>query len=465
MIKKIKILKSTIIIFLLFSGLFVYSQEIEIQVKFSKKNAVLIFLENLSENDENEFKTLFGKSNYNTSENNRYIEDFKNLNWYFSKNGFKSTRYFKSIIIKNDTWGDIRNLAIGLFSDKILDKLIFLLQHFEPIYDELVYRPSKANFINQLSTIDKLVKEKNVSALFTKVKTFFNSYWNNKSPLIITFYPIPNALGFKAKTYGNTVTSGIPDTYNDFSTLLSVIVHEVSHLLYYNSKEETRKEINEAFKSHISKGALYAKLLFDEATATAIGNGVVYKQIAGHIDKGSWYFHKYIDLMAKEMSDLTEGYLNGNKTIDSNYINIYIKKYESNFFGWLGEPENLMTYHTILANEKSHVEYLRSKFRYGNIYDNHEPITIEKLKKWKDITLTKIILVDRNHKKIIDDIKKVFSEVNIPLDYRVNFIYNTLLKDKTQLILINAFDKKINEMIDNFSLLERMKVDSDIHKY
>lgn len=453
---------SLLVSLLLVASNLIHAQNLEIQVGFSKHNSVLIFLEQLASNSDNDLKSIYEKSIFNVDNNKLLIQKFKELDLYFSHGGFKSTRQFKSICIKNDSWAEIRNQSIGLFPDRKLSKLIRILQHFEPIYHSLIYTPSKKAFNKQLKVIDQLIKKKNLEKLFYQSMKFYGSTWDPEIPLIITFYPIPNAEGFKAKAYGNTITSGVPTDLNDFNILLSVLIHEACHLLYYGRTDAIDDLMTSTFESNPSTTATYAYWLFDEAAATTIGNGLIYRQLSGKLDEKSWYYHKYIDQMAKSILPLIEIYFKEQKTIDQQFVKEYIHIYKENFSSWLGELPNLMTYSSIIASNKNTIEYLQSKFRYSSVIDTKYPITTETLKKWSQDKITKVLLITERNNETLQDVLDTFPEITVEFDPDKDFIFNGLLADKTQIIVINAKSKSINHLIDELVLIDDIGVDFKI---
>lgn len=433
--------------------------EFKIQIQYSKHNSILIFLEKLASNSDNEFKSVYKSSIYNTTQNNDLIKQFSSLNWYFSKGRFKSTRQFKSICIKNDSWDEIINQAIGLLPDNTLYKLTDILKYFEPIYNTLVYQPFSTQFKLQLKSIEDMAKKKGLSQYFNNAKVFYGSNWNNKVPLIVTFYPIPHGEGFTAKTYGNTVTSGIPTDYTNINDLLSVIIHEACHLLYHNQTDKIKKMIENSFNSSKAITSVYAYHLFDEAIATTIGSGLTYKKLSGKLDERSWYYHKYINDMAKHVFPLVEDYIENGRTIDKTFIEAYIKKYNKR---WLGEPKNLMTYHFILANHDEEINTLKSRFRYGNIYNSNTPITIKNLKLLKKSNLTKVVIINENNQEVFNKLKQEFSKLKLDLEPQKDFIFSCFLEDKTQFVIINGKKKSIEKLLNEFSLMKHIGIEPKV---
>jgi hypothetical protein len=97
-------------------------------------------------------------------------------------------------------------------------------------------------------------------------------------------------------------------------------------------------------------------------------------------------------------------------------------------------------------NEKD-FDLIDQKYLYCSSANYETEITESSIEKMKKTSLTKLIIVSKNKKEKLNLIKKEFEELN---NWKFNsekeFNYKILLKDKSQLIIINQ-KKSSTEML------------------
>ena len=276
---------------------------------------------------------------------------------------------------------------------------------------------------------------------------FYNSSWDNSIPFQIAFYPLPNSKGFTAQAFCNNFISAIQTNLKDYKDLFSVMLHEIFHIIYNEQSLEVKTEIDKNFKENKSKSSTYAYQLLNEVLATSLGNGYVFEKLNGKIDTGDWYNQKYINVMAKQIYSLVKEYISQRKPIDKKFIDSYIKQYEENFPNWINELDNIMAYRYIISENEKDFDRIDQKYLYCSSANYETEITESSIKKMKKTSLTKLIIVSKNNKEKLNLIKKEFEELN---NWKVNseneFNYKILLKDKSQLIIINQ-KKSSTEML------------------
>lgn len=438
---------------------FLWGQKINFNIKYSEPLAVFIFIQNLSDNyPENVFKTEFEKSKYNTEDYKKLISKFDKLSIdysfqfeefpYASKTPMQTRDILKKNLIETNNLNDFKLRSIGIVPNNVLNDLTTYITAFTPIYNEIIYQPNKEKFEKQLAEITNYANNHQLENYFETGLLFYNSSWDSSIPFEIAFYPFPDSEYFIAQAFYNNFISAIQTNLKNYGDLFSVMLHETYHIIYNEEPLEVKVKIDEAFKKNPSKYSNYAYLLMNEVLATALGNGYVYETLNGKTDANDWYFHKYIDLMAKKIYPLVKEYIIKKRSIDKNFVDQYIHLYEINFPSWINEPKNIMSYRYIISENKNDFTAIRRKFRYRSMEENETEITAVNIKKMKMTPLTKVIIVSKNNPQKLSLIKSQFTELK-KWKYVSNreFVYKILLEDKSQLIIINQNKSSLDKLL------------------
>lgn len=442
-------MKNILFVLFLFLTTFVFGQKITFNIKYSEQLAVFVFMQNLSENyPENVFKTEFEKSKYNNENYKNIISKFDKLIIdysyqfeefpYASKAPMQTRDLLKKNLIETDNLTEFKLRSIGIIPNNVLNELTKFISKFTPIYNELIYQPNKEMFEKQLKGITDYSNQHNLESYFETGLIFYNSSWDRSIPFEIAFYPFPDSDYFTAQAFYNDFVSAIQTNLTDYKDLFSVMLHETYHIIYNEQSLEVKTQIDEYFKRNPSKYSNYAYLLMNEVLATALGNGYVYDSLNGKPDSNDWYFHQYVDLMAKKIYPLMKEYIAEKKPVDKNFIDQYIHIYEISFPNWINELENIMTYRYVISENEKDFSAIRRKFRYRSMEENDTQISVNSIEKMKKTPLTKVIIVSKNNLEKLNLIKKEFIELkNCKLASDKEFVYKILLQDKSQLIIIN----------------------------
>ena len=109
------------------------------------------------------------------------------------------------------------------------------------------------------------------------------------------------------------------------------IAHELAHLVYGRASRARRAEIRDWFVTHESTLAIPAYALFNEAIATAFGNGLVERSLMGEprferllVLPEALYADTYIDAAGRSAMPLLDEYLADGKALDSAFVDRYI---------------------------------------------------------------------------------------------------------------------------------------------
>lgn len=335
---------------------------------------------------------------------------------------------------------------MGLIPNTDLLKLTDLLFAFTPVYEAVIYQPDKKHFDEQLKGIDDLMKSTNLNHYFTLASAFFNSSWDASVPFIFCFYPLPASRSFTATAISNVAISAIPDSLDSYFSLLSVMLHEMSHILYDEKPLALWKQVDEWFNSNPSKVSRYAYNLFNEAMATAVGNGYLHTQLTGKENPGSWYGVKYISLMAKDVYPVVKDYIVNHRSIDQNFMNQYIGLFEKDFPVWLTDLDFVMMGRYVLSENPADFNFIDRKYR--SAHENKNEITKSSITEMKKHPATKVIIINKDN---ADECRIIKDNINELKDWQPeadkDFSYTVFLKDKTWLIIINNVKGTIEENI------------------
>ena len=437
------------------------AQDFNINIQYSNLSSTYHFVQKLSNYyPDNPYKEIFSASPYNTVEYQILISQLDTLNLFHSISyegypyGQKAPLQTISLIEKHlcnsNTLESFARDAYGIVANDEFYSLIKILQVFEPIYTELIYDPNKDQFDNKINELTEYVKANNISRFFNIGLNFYGANWLQAIPIDITIIPSLSTGGFTATAFMNNAISEVPLDFKHNDILFSVLMHEIYHLQFDGKPLDQKKKINSWFLNHSSPTSQYAYLLFDEALATALGNGYVYEQLNSTLDPQDWYNVKYINLMAKKIYPLVKNYIENKKSIDQNFIDQYIELYDDYFSSWLNELDHLFTYRYILTDDRKYSSYFRRKFRYAGKSVRSVMIDTESLNKMAQTPITKVIIVSNKNREKLNLIKTSFNELSSwKFNAEEEFIYTKFLDDKTSLFIINIIESSIEELFDS----------------
>lgn len=452
-------MKYKFLLTLLFLTNFAFGQNVKFNIKYSEQLAVFVFIQNLSENyPENVFKTEFKKSKYNVEKYKNMLSKFDSLNIdysyqfaeypYGSKTPMQTRDILKKNLIETATLNDFKLRSIGIVPNKTLTDLTESILAFTPIYNELIYNPNKQQFEKQLNDINNYSTARKIEDYFKTGLLFYNSNWDKSIPFEIAFYPLPNSQGFTAQAFYNNFISAIQTNLKSYKDLFSVMLHETFHLIYNEQSLDVKNDIDKYFKENNSKNSNYSYQILDEVLATALGNGYVYEKLDGKIDSNDWYYHKYIDLLARKIYPIVTNYIVQKKSMDKNFIDNYIRIYDENFPNWIHELENIMAYRYIISENQDDFNTIRKMFWYCSSEENATELNEISISKMQKTPLTKVIVVSKNNNEKLKLIKNNFIELkNWSFNADKDFSCKILLADKSQLIILNQKKSTIETLI------------------
>ncbi len=439
---------------------FSFGQKVKFNIKYSEQLAVFVFMQHLSDNYRaNVFKTAFQKSKYNTAQYQNILSKFDSLRIdysypfdeypYDSKIPMQTRDLLKKYLLETNSLQKFKLRLLGLLPNKTITDLVEYISIFTPVYNEIIYNPNKQQFEKQLVEIARYAEEHHIQDFFEIGISFYNATWDNSIPFEIAFYPLPNSQSFTAQAFYNNFISAIQTNLNDYSDLFSVMLHETFHIIYNEQSLELKNTIDSYFKESPSKNSNYARFLLNEALATALGNGYVYEKLNGKTDTNDWYYHKYIDQMARKMYPLVTRYIDQRKPIDKNFIDSYIRIYDQDFPNWVNELDNIMTYRYIISENPDDFNAIRRQFWYCSNGSEDTQFSESSLEKMQNTPVTKLIIVSKNNIEKLKLVQQKFPALkNWKYNANADFSYKVLLEDKSQLIILNQKKLTLEQLME-----------------
>ncbi len=460
-----------LLIILVFCSSLYRAQQI-INIKFSKPFAILKFLEtakgshSISKTYKHQIDTSYLSKN---KEFKKLVRDYTsiNLDYVYTKEQFPVKRKHMTSTwdliciasISSNTNEEFFAKIIGVIpnSDYLLLKQI--VTNIEPLYDAFIYTNHATMIAGKVQELSELSPKLNV--LFEKFKSFYGSSWDKTIPFNLTVYPILGNRGQTTATpHANSLEMGILTQEDDNFTLLSVGMHEMCHVLYDEQSLQMQEMIDDAFSDSTTIYSQFAYHYIDEALATALGNGYVYKKLTSEIDTSEWYNDTYINVYAKAIYPLVETYLDSNKQLDRTFIyksiDIFKKtfpnaiyEYEPNFINTnlYFETENELEYNDLQ-------NYLHNYFKIYSSNSSYPLLNTETLNLVKTSPETQVMFVYKNQAQALLKLQTLFPKL-IGLHVKKNMLIHFIDKNNRTIIIVKA--ENIEKAKDGIKLMKNLK--------
>ena len=348
--------------------------------------------------------------------------------------------------ISSNTNDEFLTRIIGIYPNIDYLKLKHVITEADVFYDQFIYTKYKLNIDDKLRELQGLSPKLN--ELFEKFKTFYGSSWDKTMPFNLTIYPIIGRQGQTTATpHANSLEMGILTQEEDVFELLSIGMHEMSHVLFEEQPLFLQQQIDSLFTDTITPYTKLAYHYIDEALATALGNGFAYKELAGELDSAEWYSDFYINAYAKAIYPLTEEYVNNNKQMDQSFVLKAMGLFKETFPNAPYDFEPLLMKTDVYfeddsANIINDMENtLHSTFRvYSSstgvpLSDKENILSIKKSKE------TQVIVLHKNQLQNLAKLKLIFKNL-VALPNHKNMLISFLDKNKRAVIIIVAENKE-----------------------
>lgn len=398
----------------------------------------------------------------------KLVKEFKSIDFNIGivredyPEGRKNRRSYLDLIIPNtlraNSLEDFNDRITGVFPISEQVKLYHILKNAQPYFRQFVWNDSQIKINNQVKDLSKYNDES--SKFFLKFNQFYKSSWDNQIPFYVTLYPIPGKSGTTtAVPHGNALCIGSMTDYNDVLGTLGVTLHEMCHILYNEQSIEVQKEIERYFKGNKSKHSKLAYSYFNEAMATALGNGYAYKILnKGNLDNNDWYNEPTINLFAKAIYPLTEKYLDENKSIDKNFIDQVIIQFEKTF------PDSIYEYASNFNTLNIYTDQLDGNYIFDDFFQYFNANNVGISSPLKDVSQSPklltddssfIIILDQNQVENLEELKKIFPEIK-GVNYK-STIQNISFIDSKGRMIVMLFLTKKEDLVSAFEKLEKHK--------
>lgn len=411
---------------------------------------------------DNIYKQLFRESAFDTPANRELLDKLEGINLYRTMpfegypTGQKMPLSLENMIRKNLVVSkdirDFKSRSAGLLTATELQVLGSILEVYQNIFDQLVYQPNREAIENKIVGLTKLVEHADFDRYLLQGRVFYGSAYDPETPFIMAAIPTLNSAGFKAGAFLNVATTEVPLNFTDYEVMFGIVMHEVYHILFDEISRERKTEIDRWFSEHPSENSRYAYLLLNEVLATALGNGYVYHSLAGKLDPGGWYNQKYINGMAKAAYPLVREYIMEEKPLDKEFVNRYIRLFDTEFPAWAGEPEMLFTYRFVLTDDPVARTYFKQHFPYTSFAIDKTSMTLEDFETLRDTPITKVVVITRQHQERLEMLKKVFPSSRGIFSVKASeeFIRVVRAEDKTVLIVVNVHESEPSRMMAEY---------------
>ncbi len=434
--------------------------QVTFKLAFSEPYNTYDFLTRISANyPDNELKTIFLKSIYNTPSIKGKLAQFEKIRIDYTyaftqypqplKVGLMSRDVLERNLATNKTVTEFMNSSLGIIPNEDLFLLGALIEHFIPIYRELIFKPNQAAFAKQKENLTAYVNNNRFSSFFKVGLAFYHTEWNAHVPFELCLLPSLEKNSLGARAFMNVAICEASLDLKDNKALFSVAMHEIYHILYDNQSLQTKNELKQWFDNTKSTNSQYALLLLNEVLATALGNAYVMEQLNGKIEAHDWYDNKYITAMAKEIYPLVKSYIEHKRPLDEDFVKAYVAKYDTQFPAWAKELDHLMAYRYIVADEASDLSYFRKNYRKYSNQRLGSPISIAEIEKMKDLPVTRVVIVAKNHQQTLKIVKNSFAALkDVKFNYETEFVQVFHLNDNTKLLLINRVTSTMEELMN-----------------
>lgn len=398
-----------------------------VEFTFTKPHSLLNFVETIlgGQGGSRTIDNIFKQSRFNTPASRAQLDKLKNLrkDYSYRFDGYPDSRYMMRTTwelmtiasAKANTLEELKVNTVGLLPNADQHQLFEVLMYFDTIYSDLIWNDNLTKLQGYCAQLSDYAQNRNINSIFQTLSKFYGSSWDSDVPFKVCLYPIPSKNGNSTATpKGNIVTCGVLLDSYDYANNLSVVFHELCHLLYREQTPDFQNKFENWFKSSKSPSRLLAYQLADEGIATALGNGWVYEKLSGKLDSADWYNDVYINKFSKNSFPLIKEYLDNNQTVDEKLIQELCEVYYRCFPNANREFNNLFSNIQIVADlgdqdTPNVFPELFKRFRVGGA-GLSTPLDAVNLADLNTHLATRIIIISADHKKTWDFIRKNLPE-------------------------------------------------------
>ncbi|MBC7864626.1 MAG: hypothetical protein IAF38_16760 [Bacteroidia bacterium] len=455
-------------------GFYCSSQNLQLEFTYNKQLSLLRFVKTLRRPNGafiNEKTYLDSKYNNEASKKRITALEKLNLEARIAYEGFPETRMagrgvYDLLIIAASESNDLKDFEKrinGILPQQEQSVLIETLNYFEPVYQELIWKPCEEKFllkVNELKgrTVTQVRKNELQAAfaggnqlnyLFGNIAAFYGAKWDRAVPFKVFLYPVSGKSGAtSAQPYGNILVADLLTEEKDIPGFLGVVYHEMSHVLFSEQPVELQTKIDSLFLNNPSPYRNYAYHWFNECMATVCGNGWANENLTGKIDSAEWYNNAYINKFAKAVYPFAKTYLASSKKMDAVFIEQCITQFQKTFPDALQETDNLFTFFNMAcdAEDPNPVFGGMYKFFQGRNCNSSFPIDEETISKVEKSVYTRIYFITHDNAETITALNKKIGGIKIPKEKR-SFAYYFLSEAKNPYVIVSVNSSAESEKI------------------
>ena len=442
------------------------TSQVDFKYKLSKPYCVLNFMETAIGNHgtSKALKAFIDDKLQNNDEFKNICTEFRkiNLEYYFKRSEFPARRsqnnstfdLISMQAVNANSLEEFREKCLGLIPISSNQKLFEVLSKAEIIYDKTIWYQYKNKAQKQVKALSKY---KTINAeIFNKFNLFYNSTWTKDIPFQVAIYPIPGRKGETSSTpHINSLCIGVLTDEINTNAINGIILHEMCHILYGEQSVDFQQKLNSDFDINKSPFSSFAYSYFNEALATALGNGWSYKKVNGKIDESDWYSNVIINDFAKILYPLVNDYLEQNKVIDTKFIDEAIISFGAKFPNAIYEYSNLLNttiFYSDGIEENEAVTIIGNYFNVSSLNISSPILHPYSIESMQNSTLTQLFVIDSNQNETIIKLSDIFPEIkNLKFDKTPMNLSFIDAKGRAVIILILNNKKELN------SELEKMK--------
>jgi hypothetical protein len=257
-----------------------------------------------------------------------------------------------------------------------------------------------------------------MDVVFAKLNDFYGSTWLPEQQFTVAVYGIPGEKGnTTASPHANALTLGVLTGTAPGPGTLGVVAHEIGHVLYDEQKLSVQETLEKAFAESSSRYKEYAHSYFDEALATATGNGWAYEYLTGSRDAGSWYNDDYINRFGKVIYPMVKEYIGSSRTIDAAFVQKAIQLFEREFPDAIYNYQNLLNSVSFYTDAEDHDQYerisgsLQQNFRVTSINSSYPILHKVSQDRMRRSEETQFIIVHTGHADNFKALRDQFPEL------------------------------------------------------
>ncbi len=383
-----------------------------------------------------------------------------NLNMNFHRDGFpENRRPYRSTLdliciaaVQSNTLEEFSERTVGILPNSDHSRFFQILKKTNTYYEKILWSKYGEKAVIHQKALEKYQAKANRA--FIQLKRFYHSNWSDDMPFTVALVPVPSINGntsTSATPHGNSLCVDVLTDEKDYEMRISIIMHEVCHILYDEQSRAVQHELNDFFAKNTSEFKSVAFNFFDEGMATACGNGWSYQFLTGKIDAKGWYSDEYIDGFGHVLYPLVKEYLENEKVIDSAFVQEAIRLFGEKFPKAnidIGVKMNRVSIYAQTETNQERVQLRNDMYHYFAVTNSSlltpilEAESVERIKKNQD---TQIFVIDRSVKPTLKALKKLLPNLkDIKYSIKDDFIINYLDRNNRLIILIKASLSKLD---------------------